>query len=994
MTEQEARALLGLPEPTEKVYDRQAHVLKPPMPEVTSRPRGKAMGAAADSLTNLDKWFRSTQNALVDRLMPNGGPNVPFPVGVSLYPRMNSSGDISPAEGFQTVDVPLKDIAKTIQASDLMGIGGAGRALNEFSYGMTPEDNWDMADLALLAPGLAGLVGSGAKATVGAGRGLAKVGKAAKNLAQSDAAYRLANRVAEATGASPLNVIKPGGGNWVHTGTDPIFNHLDSNIAQLIEHDLEKKRKDYSELIDRFGPDNQYLGPINQQIRQLEADLAERRFTDKNLGKYIRNQMGTESDPIRKAIDQGFYHYNIPEATSLQHRGAMSQRLGQGFPAQGLATTPAGKNWETLSDLSINPRPAGYLLDEDEMGYWLKNNPWMAKLPPEEQVYALDRFTRPSHLGFDKLLETLNAEVLAGRIDPEKVNTVKMEDLVRITHERELERRAELERQMASNRKDLPVHKEYPEGYKWVELNKPGSFATESDAMNHSVRGYEPEKDHPDWVPLSGTGGRSNYGHGGWEAIKSGRAKVYSLIDENGKPYVTVETEVQPFNEGQFISKHLDQGKTPTAEEIEQAKGAVPELATQVKRYGNVVDTTDYPQRQYVTDFMRHKNFDLQVLQDDLKNTGLIKRANVFSPTEKEALVAQGREVPEYLTLEEIKKLREGKQWKPIDTDPELDIDVPEVFVDNPRPRYEIGGGHRHPNDPNNDWRIDDPNYDEADDFKEGGLAHAGGGLIKALSMVKKSLEEAKAAGKVVESLSTDRIGMAHKDVTKRVPELTAAAKLLQEGKISKDEYAEMVRMFKPVNPFAEVPRMATKEEMLKALDVNQRDKLYLPRNLEEGTPVGGRLNIPSYLRHDTWIPTLHEQVPGFRAGPVIGYDSHFRVGDASFGVEPRSALNYATGKTSKGTFATIKGNYKRTGEEEAMELAREMMSDPRYRQIGMDPERSSMFYDRETFEPVAEAEDVLQVGPLVFARNPRRPSKKQLEDAPYATGGAAAYKE
>jgi hypothetical protein len=260
--------------------------------------------------------------------------------------------------------------------------------------------------------------------------------------------------------------------------------------------------------------------------------------------------------------------------------------------------------------------------------------------------------------------------------------------------------------------------------------------------------------------------------------------------------------------------------------------------------------------------------------------------------------------------------------------------------------------------------------------------------------MINKALQEARAAGKTIESVSTDRIGMAHKDVTKRVPELTAAAKLLEEGKISKEQYAEMVRTFKPVQPFADMPRMATKEEMLQALAENQRDKLYLPRNLEEGTPVGGRLNIPSYIRHNTWIPTLHEQVPGFRAGPVIGYDSHFRVGDASFGVEPKSALNYATGKTSKGTFATIKGNYKRTGEEEAMELAREMMSDPRYRQIGMDPERSSMFYDRETFEPVGEAEDVLQVGPIVFARNPKRPSKKQLEDAPFAAGGLSAYKE
>jgi len=1019
MTPEQARALLGLPEPTEKVYDRQAHILKPPMPEVTNRPRSGKVGTISDFLADLDKRARSAQNAAVDYLMPQGGPNVPFPVGLSLYPRMDSSGNVSPAKGLETVDLPLADIAKTIQASDLMGIGGAGRALNEISYGDLPKDAFDAADMALLAPGLAGLIGAAGRTAKGAGR-------AAKNLAQSDAGYRLANRVAEATGASPLNVIKPGGGNWVHTGTDPIFNHLDSNIAQLIEHDLEKKRKDYSELIDRFGPDNQYLGPVNQQIRQLEADLAERRFTDKNLGKYIRNQMGTESDPIRKAIDQGFYHYNITEATSLQHRGAMSQRLGQGFPAQGLATTPAGKNWETLSDLSINPRPAGYLLDEDEMGYWLKNNPWMAKLPPEEQVYALDRFTRPSHLGFDKLLETLNAEVLAGRIDPEKVNTVKMEDLVRITHERELERRAELERQMASNRKDLPVHKEYPEGYKWVELNKPGSFATESDAMKHSVRGYEPEKGHPDWVPLSGNSGQSNYGHGGWEAIKSGRAKVYSLIDENGKPYVTVET-VRPIASPKVDAaqqKKLDElakqlGRHPTYEEAKKAKeealNEMPYNVTQVKRFENDVGPEEYPQRQFVTDFMRHKNFDLYDIGSDIDNTGLVSYLSRLTPAQRETLIAGGNDVPEYLTRQELDELKSKlppasppqRSYTELEMQDENAFHGRDPYNDLPndeadeaayhanRQHRVIGGGHRHPNDPNNDWRIDDPNYDEEDPFKKGGEVHAaGGGMIKALAMINKALQEARAAGKTVEQVSTNRIDMAHKDVTKRVPELTAAAKLLEEGKISKEQYAEMVRMFKPVSPFAEVPRMATKEEMLKALAENQRDKLYLPRNLEEGTPVGGRLNIPSYIRHDTWIPTLHEQVPGFRAGPVIGYDSHFRVGDASFGVEPKSALNYATGKTSKGTFATIKGNYKRTGEEEAMELAREMMSDPRYRQIGMDPERSSMFYDRETFEPVAEAEDVLQVGPIVFARNPRRPSNKQLEDAPYAAGGLSGYKD
>jgi hypothetical protein len=76
-----------------------------------------------------------------------------------------------------------------------------------------------------------------------------------------------------------------------------------------------------------------------------------------------------------------------------------------------------------------------------------------------------------------------------------------------------------------------------------MQLDKPGYFAAESDAMGHSVRGYEPPVGHPDWTPQSGNKGSLGYGsYGGWEAIKSGDVKVYSLADDQGKRYTTVET--------------------------------------------------------------------------------------------------------------------------------------------------------------------------------------------------------------------------------------------------------------------------------------------------------------------------------------------------------------------------------------------------------------------------------------------------------------------
>jgi organic radical activating enzyme len=74
-----------------------------------------------------------------------------------------------------------------------------------------------------------------------------------------------------------------------------------------------------------------------------------------------------------------------------------------------------------------------------------------------------------------------------------------------------------------------------------------------------------------------------------------------------------------------------------------------------------------------------------------------------------------------------------------------------------------------------------------------------------------------------------------------------------------------------------------------------------------------------------------------------------------------------------------------------------EMLKDPRYTQIGMDPRRHSQFYDKSTGLPVFKAEEKLQSGPLILA--PRKDleitdwndPRLELTDFPgkkYAGGG------
>ena len=168
-------------------------------------------------------------------------------------------------------------------------------------------------------------------------------------------------------------------------------------------------------------------------------------------------------------------------------------------------------------------------------------NPWIEKVAPETQVYA--PFT--GDLGFDHIMDVLREDLTTGRIRPDQLSKVNMEQAVRRTSEYDQELAAKMNASRAAAREGLPTYREYPEGYKWIELNKPGAFAQESEAMGHSVRGYEPPKGHPDWTEASGNAGSSSYGHGGWEAIKSGKAKVYSLVDSKGAPHATVEVRNQ-----------------------------------------------------------------------------------------------------------------------------------------------------------------------------------------------------------------------------------------------------------------------------------------------------------------------------------------------------------------------------------------------------------------------------------------------------------------
>ena len=205
-------------------------------------------------------------------------------------------------------------------------------------------------------------------------------------------------------------------------------------------------------------------------------------------------------------------------------------------------------------------------------------------------------------------------------------------------------------------------------------------------------------------------------------------------------------------------------------------------------------------------------------------------------------------------------------------------------------------------------------------------------------------------------------------EVTARDPELTAAAQDMGP------EYQETADRLKPVHPYTQVPRPATKAAMSDALG-KKADKIGAADALEDGRPVGLRLDIPAYKDKGVWVPTVHDTA---NKGRVVGYESAAHItGPVRFDFPEGKALRVAQG-AGKSPFAHITGKWKKTTPRKAAADARKALDDyynnpdSEWVQVGMDPTRHSQFYDRETQEPISGAAEVIQVGPLVMARKPK----------------------
>ena len=220
-----------------------------------------------------------------------------------------------------------------------------------------------------------------------------------------------------------------------------------------------------------------------------------------------------------------------------------------------------------------------------------------------------------------------------------------------------------------------------------------------------------------------------------------------------------------------------------------------------------------------------------------------------------------------------------------------------------------------------------------------------------------------------------------------RNEQVVLAARELAAKKITREEFDRYVDYYTPIGPVLGSNLEAPIDSDLMFDILTTKIKQKKPAQLvnapiKEGTRVGLRMDIPAL----DWgrangvngsVVSVHEGTnPNNKnTGDNISYRSTGHIKNVVFAPRDQErsfsiAQNIPGRKSEKTPQQTIEGNWINTPSNVLFKRVKSLLNDPEWSQVSLDPLRHAYFYDRTSKRPVESADEVLQVGRFVLAKN------------------------
>ena len=220
-----------------------------------------------------------------------------------------------------------------------------------------------------------------------------------------------------------------------------------------------------------------------------------------------------------------------------------------------------------------------------------------------------------------------------------------------------------------------------------------------------------------------------------------------------------------------------------------------------------------------------------------------------------------------------------------------------------------------------------------------------------------------------------------------RNEQVVLAARELKAGNITKQQYDEYVNYYTPIREIlGDKLETPINDDLMRLILVNKipqkKDPKLVNASVADGTRVGLRMDIPAL----EWgrdngvngsVVSIHEGKPATNAaaGKNISYKSAGALKNAVFAIRSEEkafgVAQMQEGRAGQKTpQQTIEGTWVNMAPDAIFKMVKEKLNDPEWSQVSLDPLRHSFFYDRSNTKPVVSADEVLQVGRFVLAKN------------------------
>lgn len=222
---------------------------------------------------------------------------------------------------------------------------------------------------------------------------------------------------------------------------------------------------------------------------------------------------------------------------------------------------------------------------------------------------------------------------------------------------------------------------------------------------------------------------------------------------------------------------------------------------------------------------------------------------------------------------------------------------------------------------------------------------------------------------------------------------LAEQARLLEEGKISPNDFRTFVDTNFPYYFHEAVPEIRSMKENAFALGkkIDSKGILGLNKSLPEGAETQIRFDINAYLNNDIYTSTLYEGFEG--SGTLHSYAQTGALKNVTFPVDEKhikkakeiAGIGVDKPK-AKSPFIRMKGNWVNHSPEELREIAIQALeqnknlplAEQEWVQVAVNPAKGASWVALEKTadgiktRPITGADEVIQIGKLVLAKNPK----------------------